>query len=168
MEDKQDVSAETDAQDAAPASDSAPELASRWSRLGAAIIDGLIIMAVLLPVILITGGFAGMAEGAQPGLIYSLFITLLGVGVFILFNGKLLRTEGKTIGKRVMGIKIVTLDDQLPDVKQHLVKRYAVYFLLGQIPFIGQLLSLLNILLIFGKESRCGHDMVAGTRVIVA
>jgi len=167
MEENQEAATETEPQDSAPVDDATVELASRWSRLVAAIIDGLIILVVLMPVILITGGFAGMTD-ARPGFFYTLFMALVGVGVFVLLNGKLLQREGMTIGKRIMGIKIVTLDNQLPDVKEHLVKRYAVYFLLGQIPFVGPLLSLINILLIFGKGSRCGHDMVADTRVIVA
>lgn len=140
--------------------------ASRWNRLWASLIDGLIMMVIVMPVMYLTGGFDGVSEGVQPSLGYSLLIGLLGIVVFILINGKLLSTSGQTIGKRTIGIKIVTLSGDLPSVKGHLLKRYGVYFLLGQVPIIGQLLSMANVLVIFGKQKRCGHDFVAGTTVV--
>lgn len=140
--------------------------ASRWNRLWAALIDALILMVILMPVVYLTGGFDGASQGIQPSLGYSLVMGLLGIVVFVLINGKLLSTNGQTIGKRALGIKIVTLSGELPSVKQHLLKRYGIYFLLAQLPVIGQILSTVNILVIFGKKKRCGHDYVAGTTVI--
>jgi uncharacterized RDD family membrane protein YckC len=66
----------------------------------------------------------------------------------------------------VLNIKIVTLTGELPSVKQHLIKRFGVYLLTSQIPFIGQFLSMINILMIFGKKKRCAHDYFAGTMVV--
>ena len=140
--------------------------ASRWNRLWASLIDGLIMMVVVMPVMYLTGGFDGVSEGVQPSLGYSLLMGLLGIVAFILINGKLLSTNGQTIGKRTLGIKIVTLSGELPSIKEHLLKRYGVYFLLGQVPIIGQILSIANLLVIFGKQKRCGHDFVAGTIVV--
>jgi hypothetical protein len=37
---------------------------------------------------------------------------------------------------------------------------------LAQIPMIGAVVALANILFIFGKEQRCLHDRLAGTKVI--
>lgn len=146
--------------------DTGSVLASRWDRLWAALIDGFIMLAVCMPVMYFTGGMDGMAEGVQPSLGYSLLMSLMGIVVFLIFNGKLLATAGQTIGKRVLKIKIVTLSDELPSVKDHLLKRYAVYFLVGQVPFIGQILSLVEVALIFGKDKRCGHDLAGGTKVV--
>ena len=140
--------------------------ASRWDRLWASLIDSLIMMVVVIPVMYFTGGFDGISEGVQPSLWYSLFMSLLGIGVFFLINWKLLSVSGQTIGKRTMGIKIVTLTGDLPGVKEHLLKRYGVYFLLGQVPIVGRFLSIANALVIFGKQKRCGHDFVAGTKVV--
>lgn len=144
----------------------ATTLASRWSRLFASILDGFVIMAITLPVMYVTGGFEGLSEGIQPSIGYTLSMGILGLAVFVLANGKFLLNDGQTIGKKALGIKIVDLDGALPDVKQHLVKRYAVYFIPGQIPIIGQLFSMINILFVFGKEKRCVHDIVAGTKVV--
>lgn len=149
-----------------PSSTSELENASRGDRLGAAIIDGLIMMLIMFPVMYLTGGFDGFSDGVQPTLTYSLILSGFGMVVFVLINGKLLATKGQTIGKRALGIKIVTLSGTLPDIKQHLLKRYGFYFLIGYVPFIGQLLSTANVLIIFGKEKRCGHDYVAGTAVV--
>lgn len=140
--------------------------ASRWDRLWASLIDSLIMMVVVIPVMYFTGGFDGISEGVQPSLWYSLFMSLLGIGVFFLINWKLLSVSGQTIGKRTIGIKIVTLTGNLPGVKEHLLKRYGVYFLLGQVPIVGGFLSIANTLFIFGKQKRCGHDFVAGTKVV--
>jgi len=142
------------------------ELASRWERLWAALIDGLILMAIVLPVMYLTGGFDGISEGVAPSFGYSLGLGSLAIVVFFVINGKLLINEGQTIGKRNQGIKISALDGSLANVKDHLIKRYSFYFLVGYIPFIGQIISNVNVLFIFGKNKRCIHDYVAGTQVI--
>jgi len=140
--------------------------ASRWDRLWASLIDSLIMMMVVIPVMYFTGGFDGISEGVQPSLWHTFFVSVFGIGIFFLINWKLLSASGQTIGKRTMGIKIVTLTGDLPGFKEHLLKRYGVYFLLGQVPVVGQFLSIANGLVIFGKQRRCGHDFVAGTVVV--
>lgn len=143
-------------------------LASRWKRLWASMVDGLIILAVTLPVMYFTNGFDGAMKGIQPPWEYSLMIGAVGFIFFIFINIKLLVKNGQTIGKKVLGIKIVDLEGNLPSMKKHLLKRYAVYFIPGQIPFAGQIFSMINILFIFGKQKRCVHDYVAGTKVVMA
>lgn len=140
-------------------------VASRWQRLWASLLDCLIMMTITLPVTYFTGGFTGVLQGVQPTIAYQLFMNALGLVVFIIFNGQLLIKSGRTIGKKVLGIKIVDLNGDLP-TKKHLLKRYAIYFVPAYIPVAGPYLSLLNMLFIFGKEKRCIHDYVAGTKVI--
>jgi uncharacterized RDD family membrane protein YckC len=38
--------------------------------------------------------------------------------------------------------------------------------LLGAIPYVGWLVSLVDPLLIFGKDRRCLHDLIADTIVV--
>lgn len=142
------------------------ELAGRWQRFAAAMIDGLIMTAVMIPVMFITGGFGALASGEEPGILYSLLIAAVGIGAFVAINGKLLVAEGQTIGKRAMNIRIVTLENEKPAVKENLIPRYALYFLLGQLPFLGQILSLINVCMIFAGDRRCGHDHVGATKVV--
>ena len=143
-------------------------LASRWQRLLASMLDGLIIALVTGPFMYFTGGFDGIAEGIQPSVGYNLFIGVIGISVFCLFNGKLLIQNGQTIGKKVLGIKIVDLEGNLPTLKNHLIARYAAYLLPGLVPVVGQFISTINILFILGKQKRCVHDYIAGTRVVVS
>lgn len=143
-------------------------LASRWRRLCASMVDSLVLMLFVIPTMYLTGGFSGFSEDAQPSIGYSLVIGLLGSIVFILLNGKLLLSNGQTIGKRLLGIKIVDLNGDLPELKKHLLKRYAVFFIPAQVPVVGQLFSTINTLFIFGKQKRCVHDLAAGTKVVDA
>ncbi|CAC9600118.1 hypothetical protein [uncultured Gammaproteobacteria bacterium] len=140
-------------------------LASRWSRLWASLLDALIILIIAMPIIYFTNGFDNIFKGTLSAT-YALFLVAIQIVVFIALNGKLLLNKGQTIGKMVLNIKIVTLTGELPSVKQHLIKRFGVYLLTSQIPFIGQFLSMINILMIFGKKKRCAHDYFAGTMVV--
>lgn len=142
------------------------ELATRWQRFLASMLDGVIIMAIIAPAMILTGGFDDVSSGGQPSLGYSMLMAAIGMAGFVLLNGKLLATSGQTIGKKALGIKIVDTNGNLPSVKQHLLKRYAVYFLPGQIPIAGGLFSTINILFIFGKQKRCIHDNIGDTMVV--
>lgn len=149
-------------------SDNNKVLASRWKRLWASMLDSITILVVTLPTMYLTGGFEGAMKGIQPSVEYSLMIGAVGISFFLIINIKLLMNNGQTIGKKILGIKIVDLEGNLPTFKKQLIKRYAVFFLPGQIPVAGQFISILNVLFIFGKQKRCVHDFAAGTKVIVA
>lgn len=143
------------------------ELASRISRLGASLLDSIIIIICILPIMYLTGGFDQISDPThQASLLYNIGIAILGFAVFAVINLKSLINNGQTIGKKVVGIKIVTMQNELPTLKGNLLKRYAVYFLPGQIPVVGQIFSIVNVLFIFGKEQRCIHDLAGSTKVI--
>jgi len=143
------------------------ELASRWARLGASILDTLIMLAISLPIMFLTGMFDQIMQGKQPGITYSLVMFVISLAAFALIHGKFLIDRGQTLGKMAVGIKIVDLDGNIPALQQYL-KRYAVFFVPGQVPLVGQLFSIVNVLFIFGKQKRCIHDLAGGTRVIKA
>jgi uncharacterized RDD family membrane protein YckC len=142
------------------------EIASRWQRLWASLVDTFIMLVISTPVAYFTGGFDNVMDGAQPSINYTLLMGIFSLFVFILINGKLLVNKGQTIGKRILGIKIVDVDGNLPTVVQHLLKRYAMFFIPVQIPVVGGAISIINILFIFGKKKRCIHDLIANTRVV--
>ncbi len=152
--------------DLVEASATESELASRWSRLGAAFLDTIIISCFSVPLMYFTGGFDSIMEGQQPSFAYSIMLFVAGLVVFLILNGYLLVTAGQTIGKRLIGIKIVTLEGELPNAVRNLLPRYATYMLPGQVPIVGGLFSLVNILFIFGKQKRCIHDYAGNTKVI--
>lgn len=95
--------------------------------------------------------------------------TLLAFSPFVIFfvlHGFLLQQFGQTLGKRIMGIAIVTLDNQRPAFVQLIVQRYLSQWVAGMVPVIGVLLRLADILAIFRPDKRCIHDHLAKTKVI--
>ena len=141
-------------------------LASRWSRLGASIIDGLIMALAIVPITLLIGGL-GALSGEEPlSFGVNIILGLLSIVVFVGINYKLLVSKGQTIGKKLVNIKIVDMNGEKPDFNDHLVKRYAVYFLPSQVPIIGGLFQLVNILFIFRGDKRCIHDLAGNTQVV--
>lgn len=160
------------------------QLASRWARLGASIIDSIISVLVLLPVLFLLGFFAVIDPSWTVGFnifaalgveneviieIVSAFIGfILGLAVYWFIQGFFIRKSSQTIGKKALDIVITDLDGRPADFKTIVVKRAVFYLGVSAIPFVGRLASLINVCLIFGQEKRCGHDLHAGTVVVTA
>ncbi|MFC5695974.1 RDD family protein [Pseudomonas sp. GCM10022186] len=143
-----------------------PQLASRWTRLGAALIDGLVMSLATVPVAYVSGAFEAAQQGIEPSLGQQLLGLAVGLAVFLLVNGHLLKHYGQTLGKRLLKIAIVDLDGQVPELGGLLLKRYLVWWLLAYVPLVGVLLVLVDYLFIFRADRRCLHDQLAGTRVV--
>ncbi|MDJ0918887.1 MAG: RDD family protein [Woeseiaceae bacterium] len=143
------------------------EQAGRGARLIAVIIDGLLIVVVALPLMFMLGLIDTAATGPAPGT--SIASMFLGIAAFILINGYFLASSGPTVGKKVMGIRIVAVQD---GKILHLGKVVGLSFLpvwiVQSIPLIGALLGLINALFIFREDRRCIHDLIAGTHVVRA
>lgn len=95
--------------------------------------------------------------------------TLLMMFPFIAFfalHGFLLSRYGQTLGKRILGIAIVTMDNRVPPFFQLIAQRYLTQWLAGMVPLIGLFLRLVDILAIFRPDRRCIHDHLAKTKVI--
>ncbi|BAN49090.1 RDD family protein [Metapseudomonas resinovorans] len=142
-------------------------LASRWVRLGAVLIDGLIMSLVTVLVAFFTGTYSALAEGTAPSLGVQLVSFVVGLVAFIIVNGRLLKNYGQTVGKRLLKIAIVDLNGHVPDLGNVLLKRYLVWWLLAYVPLVGGLILLVNYLFIFRADRRCLHDLLAGTRVVL-
>lgn len=85
---------------------------------------------------------------------------------FFVLHGYLLFEYGQTIGKKIMGIAIVTLDNRKPAFMPLIAQRYFSQWLMGMVPTAGLILRLADVLLIFRKDRRCLHDLIARTKVI--
>ncbi len=148
-----------------------PELASRGARFGASLIDTLIMMAVLLPLEFAAGYFQQAMEAARHQerlpLATTAMWSLIAIAIFFLIQGYPLMKDAQTWGKKAVSIRIASVDGGKPSMQQ-LAGRYAFYLFIGVIPFIGPLCSIISVLLIFRGDRRCGHDLVAGTRVVTA
>ena len=74
---------------------------------------------------------------------------------------------GQTIGKRVMGTKVVTADTRAPVSGQAAGTRAAVYALVPAVPSVGALFALVNeSWLLWDPGRQCLHDKAARTVVI--
>lgn len=78
-----------------------------------------------------------------------------------------LAAKGQSIGKKVANTRIAMMDGAKPPVLDIVIKRYGFVILISLIPFIGVILPWIDILMIFKKDRRCLHDLVAGTQVLV-
>lgn len=149
-------------------------LADRGTRLGAFIIDYLLLMASMLPAGVILAFMAYANQANLNGLETEWM--LIGVGVvmflmvlsFAIYQLYLISTTGQSLAKRWLGIKIVRIDGSPAGFVHGVLLRSFVTGALGAIPFIGWIISIVDPLMIFGEERRCLHDHIAGTRVIVA
>jgi len=144
------------------------QLADRGMRLVAAIIDGVILVAILLPMMFVGGYFTGIMAGQQPGFGTQALWGLVGLVVFLVVQGYPLNATGQTWGKKALKMKIVDLEGRKPDFTKLFVLRYVTTQLIGLIPVLGTIYGFVNVLFIFGEDRRCLHDKIAGTRVVVA
>ena len=142
-------------------------IASRRRRFFAAMIDAMLLTILFtLPAMFLFGWFDLVMQGKQPSMGMQFAFNLGGMVFFLLMNGVFLVRNGQSIGKIALGIRIEDLEGNLIPLPQLILKRYSVYWLPSMVPFVGGVLSLINICFIFGKEKRCLHDYVASSRVV--
>ena len=136
-------------------------MADRGIRLVAAIIDTLCLYAPFLAAVIL-GVMAG-----EAGIIVGVILGLLGMlGVFIT-QIVMLCQRGQTIGKRVLGIRIVKIDTgENGGGVTNVILRGLVPSLIGFVPYVGPLCSLVNVCFIFAADRRCVHDHIASTVVV--
>ena len=146
------------------------QLASRGKRLAAAVVD----IFIFFPLVVLVAQPLGLINISDPekiqafNLEQSIKLFIIGQVLFLLVQGYLLHTQGQTIGKKLLKIKIVSLDDKLLGIGKLYFVRYLTFSLIAQIPIIGALIGIVNVLFIFGQDKRCLHDRIAGTKVIEA
>jgi uncharacterized RDD family membrane protein YckC len=147
--------------------DGAAELATLGQRLGAVLVEFLI----AVPGAILVALGAGMQEqsGDGPGMVG---IAMLAVGTvyllgLLVYNLVRLTTHGQSIGKQVLKIRIVKIeDDSNPGFVKAVLLRGFVNGLIGAVPVLGPIYSLVDICFIFTQSRRCIHDLIAGTRVV--
>lgn len=145
--------------------------ASRGKRLGAALIDGLTSVPWAGAFVAAFVMYANAAREQLPRpqtagmLIFLGILLLLGL---IVVNCVMLYRSGQTIGKRVLDIAVVRSDGSPVALSRYIFLRVVPMWLLGMVPLVGRFIGLVDPLLIFGKERRCLHDLIADTIVVDA
>jgi uncharacterized RDD family membrane protein YckC len=148
------------------------DLATRWSRYLAALVDGLVWGAAAIPgvvVLFVTGGMTSGPEGAGG---MSMALSMVAIGVCFIglavINVRMLAQNAQTIGKAALGLRIVTLDGRQADLRTILLKRVLPIVGISMIPLVGSLVNLVDTAMIFRADRRCLHDLIAGTVVVRA
>ncbi len=151
-----------------------PDLADRWLRLAAVLIDGFIGLVVVVP-LMFAGGYweAAFEAGRAGGLGFmplgtTLLWAAIGFGLFALIQGYPLHASGQTWGKKLLSIRIVDLQGNKPALTDLLIKRYLPTQAIANVPCLGFIYVLVDSLMIFRQDQRCLHDLIAGTRVVKA
>ncbi|HAZ17012.1 MAG: RDD domain-containing protein [Parcubacteria group bacterium GW2011_GWA2_43_13] len=145
------------------------QLASRWSRLGATLLEEC---AIFFPIAII-GGLVSVTSSVEFENIGDNGI-FLGVGFisFILFfvvNLMLMSRRGQSLGKHWLNIQVIdTVSGKKVSFGRYFWLREVVgRNIIAAIPFLGLLYVLIDSLFIFRKDRKTIHDLIGGTSVIV-
>jgi uncharacterized RDD family membrane protein YckC len=149
--------------------------ADRGTRLGAAILDGIIFMVmVYVPLIIfmvlgamMTGPGASDAETTDTVGTMALVgfgLAFVGFAVWCVMTYRNVKENGQTIAKKMLNIKVVRSDGSPASVGRIFWLRNIVNGALGIIPLYG----LVEVLFIFGESQQCLHDKIADTIVVKA
>ncbi|MDF2684056.1 MAG: hypothetical protein K0R47_5246 [Brevibacillus sp.] len=122
-----------------------------WRRLGASLLDGLIIgIPLALISYLLTGDTKGNLFTNLVSILYSLLLPVFWYGY--------------TVGKRIMGIRIVRLDGEAVGIGTMLLRAVVGIWLIYTVTLgIGAIIS--AIMVGVREDKRAIHDLVAGTYV---
>lgn len=144
------------------------EPASRGIRLGGWAIDAVIGILLSLP-IMIAAGFNFLAM-LDPNLLLGAagLLTLLGFIAWAVVTVVLVKRNGQTIGKKLVGIKVVRSDGSRASLGRIFWLRNVVNVLPGFIPLAGSFYFFIDHGFIFGEKRKCVHDMIADTIVVKA
>jgi uncharacterized RDD family membrane protein YckC len=151
-------------------------LAGWWSRVGAAILDGIIVGIGALLILALFGsvfsvGFFASDEVGVVSLIVGLLLSFVAIAIVALLYAPLLmsRTNGKTLGRMAMGIRVVRANGRPITfgfaMLREVVVKALLFGFLGSITF--GLATLADVLWpLWDDENRALHDFVVDTRVV--
>jgi uncharacterized RDD family membrane protein YckC len=144
-------------------------LADRGTRLGAAILDGIIFAGMVYVPILIAAAIAGFGGRAGDDTTGAAFIVagavaLAGFVAWCWLTIKYVTRNGQSIAKKLLAIKVVRTDGSPITLGRIFWLRNFVNGLISIIPLYG----LIDVLFIFNESRQCIHDKIAGTVVVKA
>ena len=143
-------------------------LASPWRRLGANLLDTLILLVLFLPIMWFSGYFTRIMERAGKGSSWSaeqLLWAAVGFGIMLAINWNHLG-RGQTIGKGIMQLRIIRKNGTTAERSHIILKRILPLQLIAQLPVLGGLFAIVDALCIFRSRHNTIHDDIAATKVI--
>ena len=146
------------------------ELASVARRFGAMWVDSLLVALVLVPPLVAIVGLDGMfgAGAGRPASPESSFLVtgawglfmIAGVVLAIVYEGLMLQSRGRTLGKMAVGIKVVTPEGGDISARQawgRAVVRQVFFSYCAAVNYLPAL---------FTRERTAVHDLACKTRVV--
>ena len=136
------------------------DLASRGARLGAAIVDGLILM---LPIVGLSLAFGtiNVSNGEKAGLGAEILVQVLALGIATVYEAVMLKMRGQTLGKMAMKIAVVR-----PDGRPLTTGQCWGRSLTRGVLNATQIGGLIDALFIFSAKRATIHDRVSSTQVV--
>jgi len=147
--------------------DEVQQLASPWRRLGASLLDTLIVLVVTTPMMWFSGYFTHITEMVAKGASTrpeQVIWAFIGFCIMLALNWSHLG-RGQTIGKRIMAIRIVRKNGAPAERSHIILKRILPILCFSNAPF-GFIFSIVDALCIFRSQHNTAHDDIADTKVI--
>jgi uncharacterized RDD family membrane protein YckC len=149
------------------------QLAGWWSRVGAALLDGLILVGVIVLLGAVIAGAVAVNNvlGIVVGVILGIAILVVYVAYPAYFMAREGDHNGQTLGKQATGIRVIRDNGQPFDIGNGLLREFVVKLLLfGWVGgFFFSIPTLLNVLWpLWDDQNRALHDMIVSTHVISA
>jgi uncharacterized RDD family membrane protein YckC len=157
------------------------ELSGWWARVGAQIIDSLIIgLVATISAFLLLLIFLAIFSGTNSGVVFiaTLLFILFSLGVFIaimvIYYGLTMKREGskngQSLGKEMFSITVIREGGEVVDFKYALFRQVAVIYLFFNVfvsIFTAGIGPFLNYLWpIWDEKRQALHDKIVGSRVI--
>jgi uncharacterized RDD family membrane protein YckC len=156
--------------------------ASRGARFLAILIDGLLpaVIGIGVAVAVALPTYQSYKQSRVPGIeppalgtanhITMTWAYLGGLALlaFFIYSAVLVYRYGQTVGKRLMGIRVVRTDGSRVTFSRFVFLRWLPLAIVGAVPVLGFVASLLDPLLIFRDSRQCLHDNIADTKVVTA
>jgi uncharacterized RDD family membrane protein YckC len=124
-----------------------------WLRFVAFVIDGIIISVIQFLLSLIFGDLMDVETNQGSSSIINLILTIIYFGWFQTY------LRGQTLGKKITGIRVTTLDGSKVKLGRMLLRE-----IIGKT--VSALILLIGFFMAAGKSKRALHDRMAGTIVV--
>jgi uncharacterized RDD family membrane protein YckC len=143
-------------------------LSGWWRRVGASLIDGLIILIPAGALLALVVAALESALGIFAAVL--LWIPCVLIAALIYAPWMMARTDGRTLGRMAVGIRVVRVDGVRMDGRRAILREVVIkwglfYAVLGTLT-LG-LVPLIDVLWpLWDEQKRALHDLLAGTRVV--
>lgn len=144
------------------------EQAGRGIRLGAALLDTLVGVVVGAPIMMSIVRNPSWPTDPSVLLGMGALVSTIAIIAWIAVTVVLVKRNGQTIGKKLVGIKVVRSDGSKASLGRIFWLRNIVNAIPSVIPLLGNIYVLVDHLFIFGDKRQCLHDKIADTVVVNA